>query len=94
MVLNLDSFITKPGQYEIAMVADVAITGTYIVETYLEFDGENTQQEYLQKTGHSSFNINRTAQIDRNSHTKLTLYMKSDNEVFQNRGVFKIRARR
>ncbi|WP_430898678.1 MULTISPECIES: alpha-L-fucosidase [unclassified Paraflavitalea] len=94
LVLNLDSFITKPGQYEIAMVADVAITGTYIVETYLEFDGENTQQEYLQKTGHSSFNINRTAQIDRNSHTKLTLYMKSDNEVFQNRGVFKIRARR
>lgn len=93
ITLNLSSFITMPGQYELAFLADVAVTGTSIDSAVINFDQQNTMQSYLTKHDHQTFYINRTSQVSVNSSSTLTLYMRSDNNVFQNRGIFKIRKR-
>lgn len=93
LLLNLSKFIQKPGQYEVTMIADVAVTGTAIDSAEINFEHQNTMQQYLTRKDHSTFYINRTAQISSHSASVLKLYMHSDNQVFQNRGVFKIRAR-
>ena len=93
ITLNLNNFITKPGQYEIAFIADVAVTGTSIDSAVINFENQNTMQSYLSRKDYRTFYINRTSQVSTNSASTLTLYMRSDNQVFQNRGVFKIRQR-
>ena len=91
--LDLSKFITKPGQYEVKFIADVAVTGTFIDSAEINFEQQNTMQEYLIRKDHSTFYINRTSQISTNSSSILKLHLTSDNQVFQNRGVFKIRDR-
>lgn len=91
--LDLSSFIDKPGQYELKFIADVAVTGTSIDTATIEFERQNTMQEYLTRKDESTFYINRTSQVTPNSASILTVYMHSDNKVFQNRGVFRIRKR-
>jgi len=93
ITLNLSKFITMPGQYEFAFLADVAVTSTSIDSAVINFDQQNTMQSYLTKKDHQTFYINRTSQISTNSSSTLTLFMRSDNNSFQNRGVFKIRKR-
>ncbi|MEN9351056.1 MAG: hypothetical protein RL372_2034, partial [Bacteroidota bacterium] len=91
--LNLNNFITKPGQYEVVFLADVAVTGTSIDSAVINFENQNTMQSYLSRKDNRTFYINRTSQVSTNSSSTLTLYMRSDNQVFQNRGIFKIRQR-
>ncbi|MFM6969600.1 MAG: alpha-L-fucosidase [Sediminibacterium sp.] len=91
--LDLNKFITTPGQYEVKFLADVAVTGTSIDSAIINFENQNTMQSYLTKKDDQTFYINRTSQISANSSSTLTLIMHSDNNVFQNRGVFKIRKR-
>jgi alpha-L-fucosidase len=93
ITLNLSSFITTPGQYELVFLADVAVTGTSIDSAVINFDQQNTMQSYLTKHDHQTFYINRTSQVSVNSSSSLRLFLQSDNKVFQNRGVFKIRKR-
>lgn len=94
ILLDLSPFITRPGQYELKFIADVAVTGTYIDSAILNFEGQNTMQEYLVRKDYSTFYINRTSQVSDKSSSTLQLFMHSDNQVFQNRGVFKIRERK
>ncbi|CAN5804408.1 alpha-L-fucosidase [soil metagenome] len=91
--LDLSKLITTPGQYEVKFLADVAITGTAIDSAGIIFENQNTMQEYLTRKDHSTFYINRTSQISASSSSVLKLYIHSDNDVYQNRGVFKIRPR-
>jgi alpha-L-fucosidase len=93
ITLDLSKYITTPGQYEVKFLADVAVTGTSIDSAIINFENQNTMQSYLTKKDHQTFYINRTSQISTNSSSTLTLFMRSDNNVFQNRGVFKIRKR-
>lgn len=93
ITLDLSNFITKPGQYELVFLADVAVTGTSIKQAIINFEKQNTMQSYLTTTNNQTFYINRTSQISVNSSSTITFYMESDNAVFQNRGVFKIRRR-
>ena len=93
ITLDLSKYITTPGQYEVKFLADVAVTGTSIDSAIINFENQNTMQSYLTKKDHQTFYINRTSQISNNSSSTLTLLMRSDNNVFQNRGVFKIRKR-
>lgn len=93
ITLDLSKYITTPGQYEVKFLADVAVTGTSIDSAIINFENQNTMQSYLTKKDHQTFYINRTSQISTNSSSTLTLLMRSDNNVFQNRGVFKIRKR-
>ena len=93
ITLNLNNFITKPGQYEVVFLADVAVTGTSIDNAIINFENQNTMQSYLSSKDNRTFYINRTSQVSTNSSSTLTLYMRSDNQVFQNRGIFKIRQR-
>lgn len=93
ITLDLSKYITTPGQYEVKFLADVAVTGTSIDSAIINFENQNTMQLYLTKKDHQTFYINRTSQISINSSSTLTLFMRSDNNVFQNRGVFKIRKR-
>jgi alpha-L-fucosidase len=93
ITLDLSKYITTPGQYEVKFLADVAVTGTSIDSAIINFENQNTMQSYLTKQDHQTFYINRTSQISTNSSSVLTLLMRSDNNVFQNRGVFKIRKR-
>lgn len=93
IALDLNKFITTPGQYEVKFLADVAVTGTSIDSAIINFENQNTMQSYLTKKDDQTFYINRTSQISANSSSTLTLIMHSDNNVFQNRGVFKIRKR-
>lgn len=93
ITLDLSKYITTPGQYEVKFLADVAVTGTSIDSAIINFENQNTMQSYLTKKDHQTFYINRTSQISTNSSSTLTLLMHSDNNVFQNRGVFKIRKR-
>ena len=93
ITLDLSKYITIPGQYEIVFLADVAVTGTSIDSASINFEQQNTMQSYLAKKGHQTFYINRTSQVSVNSSSTLTLFMRSNNDVFQNRGVFKIRKR-
>lgn len=93
ITLDLSKYITTPGQYEVKFLADVAVTGTSIDSAIINFENQNTMQSYLTKKDHQTFYINRTSQISTNSSSVLTLLMRSDNNVFQNRGVFKIRKR-
>lgn len=93
ITLDLSKFITTPGQYEVKFLADVAVTGTSIDSAIINFENQNTMQSYLTKKDHQTFYINRTSQISNNSSSTLILLMRSDNNVFQNRGVFKIRKR-
>lgn len=91
--LDLSKYITTPGQYEVKFLADVAVTGTSIDSAIINFENQNTMQSYLTKKDYQTFYINRTSQISTNSSSTLILLMRSDNNVFQNRGVFKIRKR-
>jgi alpha-L-fucosidase len=93
ITLDLSKYITTPGQYEVKFLADVAVTGTSIDSAIINFENQNTMQSYLTKKDHQTFYINRTSQISTNSSSTLTLFMRSDNNVFQNRGVFKVRKR-
>lgn len=93
ITLDLSKYITTPGQYEVKFLADVAETGTSIDSAIINFENQNTMQSYLTKKDYQTFYINRTSQISTNSSSTLTLLMRSDNNVFQNRGVFKIRKR-
>lgn len=93
ITLNLNDYITKPGQYEVVFIADVAVTGTSIDSAVINFENQNTLQSYLSTKDNRTYYINRTSQISTNSSSSLTLYMHSDNQVFQNRGLFKIRLR-
>lgn len=93
IALDLNKFITTPGQYEVKFLADVAVTGTSIDSAIINFENQNTMQSYLTKKDDQTLYINRTSQISANSSSTLTLIMHSDNNVFQNRGVFKIRKR-
>lgn len=93
ITLDLSKYITTPGQYEVKFLADVAVTGTSIDSAIINFENQNTMQSYLTKKDYQTFYINRTSQISTNSSSTLTLFMRSDNNVFQNRGVFKIRKR-
>ncbi|MEK0413566.1 MAG: hypothetical protein RL070_1054 [Bacteroidota bacterium] len=93
ITLDLSEYITTPGQYEVKFLADVAVTGTSIDSAIINFENQNTMQSYLTKKDYQTFYINRTSQISTNSSSTLTLLMRSDNNVFQNRGVFKIRKR-
>ena len=93
ITLDLSKYITTPGQYEVKFLADVAVTGTSIDSAIINFENQNTMQSYLTKKDYQTFYINRTSQISNNSSSTLTLLMRSDNNVFQNRGVFKIRKR-
>jgi alpha-L-fucosidase len=93
ITLNLNNYITKPGQYEVVFLADVAVTGTSIDSAIINFENQNTMQSYLSSKDNRTFYINRTSQVSTNSSSTLTLYMRSDNQVFQNRGIFKIRQR-
>jgi alpha-L-fucosidase len=93
ITLNLNNYITKPGQYEVVFLADVAVTGTSIDNAIINFENQNTMQSYLSSKDNRTFYINRTSQVSTNSTSTLTLYMRSDNQVFQNRGIFKIRQR-
>ena len=93
ITLNLNDYITKPGQYEVVFLADVAVTGTSIDSAIINFENQNTMQSYLSSKDNRTFYINRTSQVSTNSSSTLTLYMRSDNQVFQNRGIFKIRQR-
>ena len=93
ITLDLNKFITTPGQYEVKFLADVAVTGTSIDSAIINFENQNTMQSYLTKKDDQTFYLNRTSQISTNSSSTLTLLMHSDNNVFQNRGVFKIRKR-
>ena len=93
ITLNLNDYITKPGQYEVVFLADVAVTGTSIDNAIINFENQNTMQSYLSSKDNRTFYINRTSQVSTNSSSTLTLYMRSDNQVFQNRGIFKIRQR-
>jgi alpha-L-fucosidase len=93
ITLDLSKYITTPGQYEVKFLADVAVTGTSIDSAIINFENQNTMQSYLTKKDYQTFYINRTSQISTNSSSTLTLLMRSDNNVFQNRGVFKIRKR-
>lgn len=93
ITLDLSNYITKPGQYELVFLADVAVTGTSIKQALINFEKQNTMQSYLTTTNNQTFYINRTSQISVNSSSTITFYMESDNAVFQNRGVFKIRRR-
>lgn len=92
--LDPSKFITRPGQYELKFLADVAVTGTYIDSAVISFEQQNTLQEYLVRKDHSTYYINRTSQVSDKSSSSLLLFMHSDNQVFQNRGVFKIRERK
>ncbi|ULQ51410.1 alpha-L-fucosidase [Flavihumibacter fluvii] len=91
--LDLSKFIDKPGQYEVKFITDVVVTGASIDSAVINFERQNTMQEYLIRKDDNTFYINRTSQVTPNSVSLLTLYMQSDNKVFQNRGVFKIRKR-
>jgi len=91
--LDLSSFITKPGQYEIKLIPTLAVTRTWIDKGEIIFEDDVTLQEYLTKKDGNTFYINRTSQVDKGSSSVLKLYMGSDNSVFQNKGVFKIRPR-
>ncbi|MBZ5858782.1 alpha-L-fucosidase [Flavihumibacter profundi] len=91
--LDLSRFIDKPGQYEFKFIADVAVTGASIDSAVINFERQNTMQEYLIRKDENTFYINHTSQVTPNSASILTLFMQSDNKVFQNRGVFKIRKR-
>ena len=93
ITLNLNDYITKPGQYEVVFLADVAVTGTSIDSAIINFENQNTMQSYLSSKDNRTFYINRTSQVSTNSSSTLTLFMRSDNQVFQNRGIFKIRQR-
>ena len=93
LTLDLSKYITMPGQYELVFLADVAVTGTSIDSAIINFEQQNTMQSYLTQKDHQTFYINRTSQVGTNSSSTLILLMRSDNNVFQNRGVFKIRRR-
>jgi alpha-L-fucosidase len=91
--LDLSKYITMPGQYEVVFLADVAVTGTSIDSAIINFEQQNTMQSYLTRKDYHTFYINRTSQVSAKSSSTLVLCMRSDNNVFQNRGVFKIRKR-
>jgi alpha-L-fucosidase len=93
MLLDLSRFIITPGQYEVKFIADVSVTGTSIDSAEIRFEDQNTLQQYLQRKDYDTFYINRTSQVVNSSSSVLKLYMHSDNQSFQNRGIFKIRKR-
>lgn len=93
LLLDLSRFITTPGQYEVKFIADVSVTGTSIDSAEIMFENQNTMQQYLQRKDYDTFYINRTSQVVNSSSSVLKLYLHSDNQSFQNRGVFKIRKR-
>jgi hypothetical protein len=64
-------------------------------EAEIIFENDNTLQEYLTRKDESNtFYINRTSQVANGSSSVLKVKMSSDNTVFQNKGIIKIRERR
>ena len=94
-MIDLSSFIIRPGQYELAFPASVAVTGMKVNKAEVFFDNDLlTQQDFIkQGPAANTFYINRTAQVAEGSSTILKVEMISDNKVFQNKGEIKIRER-
>ena len=94
-LIDLSSFINRPGQYEIAFPASVVVTGMKVNKAEVYFDNDMlTQQDFIkQGATANTFYINRTAQVAEGSSTILKVEMISDNKVFQNKGEIKIRER-
>lgn len=61
LTLNLNRFITKPGQYEVHFQPSGG--NIRVVRASLWLDGEEALPGMLVKTGDFAFNINRTAQV-------------------------------
>ncbi|WP_064198635.1 MULTISPECIES: alpha-L-fucosidase [Emticicia] len=95
MRVDLSSFITAPGQYEVSFTNAVSVTGMWVEKAQIIFDNDpNTLQEFIQrKSNENIFYINRTGQIDKNTSSILKAEMSSDNSSFQNKGFIKIRKR-
>lgn len=94
MAVDLTPYILKPGQYEVAFTYSVNVTGMTVDEAEIIFENDNTLQEYLtRKDGSNTFYINRTSQVANGSSSVLKVKMSSENTVFQNKGIVKIRER-
>jgi alpha-L-fucosidase len=95
MIVDLSSFITAPGQYEVNFSNAVSVTGMWVEKAQIVFDNDpKTLQEFIQrKPNENIFYINRTGQIDKNTSSILKVEMSSDNSSFQNKGFVKIKKR-
>jgi alpha-L-fucosidase len=94
MSIDLSSFILKPGQYEVAFTFSVNVTGMRVENAEIIFENDNTLQKYItRKDDTNTFFINRTSQVAGGSSSVLKVMMTSDNSVFQNKGIIKIRER-
>jgi alpha-L-fucosidase len=95
MEIDLSNYIKAPGQYEVRFSNAVSVTGMWVEEAKIFFDGDpNTLQEFIQrKPNENVFYINRTGQIDGHTRSVLKVRMYSDNSSFQNKGFIKIKKR-
>jgi alpha-L-fucosidase len=94
MTIDLSPYIRKPGQYEVAFTFSVNVTGMRVDKAEIIFENDNTLQEYItRKDDTNTFYINRTSQVATGSSSVLKVSMSSDNSVFQNKGIIRIRER-
>lgn len=95
MTIDLGTYITAPGQYEVSFTNAVSVTGMWVEKAEIIFDNDpNTLQEFIQrKPNENVFYINRTGQIDKGTSSILKVVLQSDNSSFQNKGFVKIRKR-
>ena len=94
MLIDLSTYILKPGQYEVTFTYSINITGMHVDKAEIIFEKDTTLQEYIsRKEDENTFYINRTSQVAKGSSSVLKVQMSSDNKVFQNKGVIKIRER-
>jgi alpha-L-fucosidase len=95
MTIDLSSFITAPGQYEVNFSNAVSVTGMWVEKARIIFDNDpKTLQEFIQrKPNENVFYINRTGQTDQHTSSVLKVEMSSDNRSFQNKGFVKIKKR-
>ncbi|MEO6837489.1 MAG: alpha-L-fucosidase [Ginsengibacter sp.] len=90
--LDLSSYITTPGQYEVKFVPSGSKNGLLINDAELFFENEKAAAGFLTKANENTFNINRTQQVTRESSSKLKVKLDVSN-VTDQKGIIYIRSR-
>lgn len=92
LTLDLSSYITTPGQYEVKFDQAGSKNGLIINDPELLFENERAAAGFLTKVNSNTFNINRTQQVTRESSSLLKIKIAVSDTKDQNGSIY-IRSR-
>lgn len=73
ITFNLTKYIKSPGQYELTFVPTNSYDKMKIVKATIEYGNGNTLQQFLIRKSDYTFEINRTAQVTKESKSQLVV---------------------